>query len=586
MSQAVDHKPDPEDGTHTVGNYLTFRGSDLFGALLYTTVLPWQQPAIWFLICFCTGTLRYLRATRPGFASLPVAQRRRSYRLYTWLHVAAIGSAAYFVYVPDSMLMRVLLGVHLFGAATVAALRLSADFLRNAVAVTLIIAPTALRCMVEGVTQGSALLFMIGMGGVFMIITVTMASRFHERTIDQQFEQRRRAERAADAMAGVGLAKSRFFAAVSHDLRQPVHAIGLYLDPLVKLSLASGNADARRAVEGIRLSWKALDGLLSQVLDLTRMDAGVLQPRMESVELAPLVRSLIMQHSAAAERAGVRLIALAGEGRFAMADDLMLKRVVSNLIDNAVKFSWRGGMVVVAVRRSHRAWRIQVRDAGKGIPASAQANIFEEFVQIGNDARDRQQGYGLGLTISRRFTNLMEGSLSVRSAPGRGCVMTVTLQEGTPHDRSVDPLAVSGIFPLAAFALPALPDAAGAQPDLSLPVLPPRDILLVEDDLLVASAMRQLLQSWGQSVVHVETAAEALARADNSQIAICDVRLPQGKSGVDVALQLRDRGKKVLLITGETDSEVRRAADEHGLPLLIKPVSSARLLRTLLDISA
>lgn len=582
----ADHnKPDPEDVTHTFANYLIFRVSDLFGALLYMTALPWAKPAIWFAIVFCTGTLRYLRANRPGFALLPVAQRRRSYRLYTWLHMAAIGSAAYFAYDADSLLMRLLLGVHLFGAATVAALRLSADFLRNAVGVSLIIAPTSLRAMAEGAAQSHALLFLMGVGGFCMIATVIMGSRFHERALDQQYEQRRRAERAADAMAGVGLAKSRFFAAVSHDLRQPVHAIGLYLDPLAKLSMASGNPDAQRAVEGIRLSWKALDGLLSQVLDLTRMDAGVLQPRMESVELAPLVRSLIMQHSAAAERAGVRLIALCDEGRFAMADDLMLKRVVSNLIDNAIKFSWRGGVVVVAVRPSHKAWRIQVRDAGKGIPAADQANIFEEFVQIGNDARDRQLGYGLGLTISRRFTHLMEGSLTVRSAPGRGCVMTVTLQRGDPHDRAVDPLAVSGVFPLAAVALPALPADTGAAPaGPPAQALPGRNILLVEDDLLVASAMRQLLQSWGQGVVHVESAAEALSRCENVQVAICDVRLPDGQSGIDVALQLRGKGKKVLLITGETGSQVRRAADEHGLPLLIKPVSSSRLLRTLRDI--
>src|SRR5690606_31806660 len=173
-----------------------------------------------------------------------------------------------FCYPAGNMLMLMLLGVHLFGAATVAALRLSSDFLRNAIGVTLIIAPTALRCIVEGLLQKNTLQFLMGVRGFFLIATVIMASRFHERTLDQQFEQRRRAERAADAMAGVGLAKSRFFAAVSHDLRQPVHAIGLYLDPLARFTAASGSHEAQRAVEGIRLSWKALDSLLSQVLDL------------------------------------------------------------------------------------------------------------------------------------------------------------------------------------------------------------------------------------------------------------------------------------------------------------------------------
>jgi signal transduction histidine kinase/CheY-like chemotaxis protein len=576
VSAPLDQRPDPEDGTHNPTNYFVFRACDLLGACLYMTALPWVLPFTWFVLVFCTGTLRFWAANRPGFPARPLAERRRSYRLFSWLHLAAIGSAAGFVYVQGDMLMLTLLGVHLFGAATVAALRLSADFLRNAVGVSLIIAPTALRSIYEGSTQGNTLLLLMGIGGFFMIATVVVASRFHERTLDSQYEQRRRAERAADAMAGVGLAKSRFFAAVSHDLRQPVHAVGLYLDPLARLAHSTGDVAAQRAVEGIRMSWKALDGLLAQVLDLTRMDAGVLEPRMEPVELEQAVRSLVMQHSAAAEREGVRLVALTQPERWALADELMLKRVLSNLLDNAIKFSPRGAVVAVAVRRARNGWRIQVRDAGKGIPEEAQARVFEEFVQIDNDARNRQQGYGLGLAISRRFAQLMEGSLDVRSAAGRGCCMTVTLarsarprpqEAGAPPPREELPTGPMPLDP---------PEAA----------LPARDILIVEDDLLVANAMRQLLQSWGQRVVHVESAAQALGRSAAAEIAICDVRLPQGQSGLEVALQLRNRGKKVLLITGETDSGVRRAASDHGLQLLVKPVSSARLLGALRELAA
>jgi signal transduction histidine kinase/CheY-like chemotaxis protein len=586
VSSAPDHKPDPEDGgAHSFANYLIFRGCDLAVASLYLTALPWWQPLLWFGIATVTGTLRYWNAGNPEFLALPAPERRRGYRFYTWLHTAALGSACVILYVPGNKLMLLLLGVQLFGAATVAALRLSADFVRNAVAVTLIIAPTAIRVLIEGSLQRDVLLVLMGVGGFFMIATVIMASRFHERTLDQQFEQRRRAERAADAMAGVGLAKSRFFAAVSHDLRQPVHAIGLYLDPLAKLSHASGNADAQRAVEGIRLCWKALDGLLSQVLDLTRMDAGVLEPRLESVDLARLVRSLIMQHSAAAERAGVRLVALVADARYALADDLMLKRVVSNLIDNSIKFSPRGAMVVVAVRPGEGVWRLQVRDAGKGIAEAAQAKIFEEFVQIGNDARDRKLGYGLGLAISRRFTELMEGRLTVRSAPGRGCCMTVTLpRAGAPE--VVPSLLATGSFPADSKAVLAARRAAEAAHASAAAALPQRDILIVEDDLLVASAMRQLLQSWGQRVVHVETAGDALDSAGFGHVAICDVRLPHGESGLDVALRLRKQGKQVLLITGETDAQLRRAAAEHELNLLTKPVSSARLLSALRELPA
>ncbi|MBI2771116.1 MAG: hybrid sensor histidine kinase/response regulator [Burkholderiales bacterium] len=569
-AQAADQEtPDPEDGAHSLLTFLVFRGAELFGAFLYITAVPWWRLATWYLLVFTAASLRFLYATRPG-----LARRRAGYRFFAWLHVTALGSAAYFMYVPESLLMQTVLGVQLFAMAAAMALRLSGDFLRTAVGVTLVIAPAALRAIYEGTGGGNVLQALIGGGALCVLATIVLGSRVHERSLLRQYEQRRMAERAADAMAGVGLLKSRFFAAVSHDLRQPVHAIGLYLEPLDRLSTATGNEDARRAVQGIRLSWLALDGLLSQVLDLTRMDAGALEPRIQPVELAPLVRGLIVQHSASAERRGVRLVALAREGRYAMADELMLRRVISNLLDNAIKFSDPGATVAVAVRYGRTAWRLQVRDDGKGIPQAAQAMIFDEFAQIGNEARDRQQGYGLGLAISRRFTSLMQGSLTVRSETGLGCSMTVSLQRGTaptlPEETPGSPEAGRGSSP------------SGTELHQSqLLRLPHQEILIVEDDLLVADAMTHLLRSWGQRVMHVGTAAEALAHSRFGQIAICDVRLPGGASGMDLALKLRRAGKNVLVITGETDAGIRQAADEAGLTLLIKPVSSAQLLKAL-----
>jgi two-component system, sensor histidine kinase len=315
------------------------------------------------------------------------------------------------------------------------------------------------------------------------------------------------------------------------------------------------------------------------------------------------VRSLVMQHSAAAERAGVRIVALVQPGRFAVADDLMLKRVLSNLLDNAIKFSPPERTVAVVLRSGHDAWRLQVRDAGPGIALEEQGKIFEEFVQLDNDARDRRQGLGLGLAISRRFTQLMGGSLSVRSAPGRGCCMTMLLPKAEapqPYvatasdadyldlhddpgsaDLAVLPVPEPAPWPGTAAWASAVSPLASSAAVLAMPGWPEQDVLLLEDDYLVANAMRQLLQSWGQRVHLVQTAAEALAQADGCALAICDVRLPHGASGLDVALQLRARGKKVLLLSGETDAALREAAYEHQLLLLTKPVSSEQMLLAL-----
>jgi signal transduction histidine kinase len=583
MTAAGAARPDPEDGTHTVANLLLFRASDAVAASIYLTVLPWWRPAGWLLLVTCTGTWRWWRNSRPPFLALPLAQRRALYRRRTWLHMASLGSAAFWLYAPDNPMLVILLGVHVWGMASVAALRLSSDFVRSAVALSLLVVPTSLHAIADGLAHDGWLFVLMGVGGFFMVATTLGASRLHERTLDQQVEQRRRAEQAADAVARVGLAKSRFFAAVSHDLRQPVHAIGLYLDPLIRYT--QGQAvpqDVRRAVEGMRMSWKALDGLLAEVLDLTRMDAGVMKAHPMPVDLARLVRAVVMEQGAAAEARGLRLTALAGERRHAMADELMLKRVLSNLLDNAIKASPRGATVVVAVRRAPGRWRIQVRDAGPGIPAALQDQVFEEFVQVGNDARDRGKGYGLGLAISRRLAHLMQGTLTVRSDAGRGCTMTIALPATPAVPREPD-LLLSGTFVGAA-----LPFQHGTRLG-RIDGAPPahlRDVLVVEDDPLVAAALAQLLESWGHRTRQVESAAQALQACDAFQLAICDVRLPSGMSGLDLALALRQLGKSVLLVTGETDELLREIARAEGLELLVKPVAPGRLHAAIRGIAA
>ncbi len=580
------HPPDPEAIPYSPAAFLILRACELWGAFIFMSDVPRWKPLTWWLLVASAATWRMWYSRTQSFKNKSWLQRRHIYRWSIWVMMFWVGSAAYFLYVPGNLTMHTVLGVYLLASATLVALRVAGDFVRTLVAVCLIILPTAVRLMIEG-AGGNSLTFMLGVGGFLITATILFMSRLQERALLEQFELRQRAERALDAVASVGLAKARFFAAVSHDLRQPVHAIGLYLDPLTRVAKAAQNEAAKDAAEGIRQSWRALDDLLSQVLDLTRLDSGALEAQLQAVDVAPLVRDLIMQHSAAAERAGIRLVALTPPGRFVLADALMLKRVLSNLIDNAIKFSMPGGVVAVTLRQASESWRLQVRDAGIGIARHLHDRIFEEFVQIGNDARDRQHGLGLGLAISRRFVRLMGGSIALRSAPGQGSCITVTLQKVAPGaarqlaDQAAARAATGDEW---ASTGSLVPEDGESGLGFDAPATPPQHILLVEDDLLVGHAMRQLLESWGMTVRHVETAAGALEHAAFGDIAICDVRLPGGQSGVDVALQLRARGKKVLLLTGETDAALRQAAQTHQMTLLIKPVSAARLGAALRDL--
>ncbi|WP_439519454.1 hybrid sensor histidine kinase/response regulator [Hydrogenophaga sp.] len=572
MTSGRDEQPDPEDAAHTVASLWALRACELLCFFMFATAMPWQQPAAWFSIIAVMGVLRWWHVNRPAFRALPKVHRQRVYRIYMWVLMSFVGSSCYFLYVPGNVPMLAVLMSYLLGNATLIAVRLTGDAMRTTIALCLAVLPTSVRLIADGM-GGNTLLVLMGVGGFLMTMTMVFLSRAQEIGVLRQVQHRRRAEAAADTVTALGLAKSRFFAAVSHDLRQPVHAIGLYLTPLANLADRAQDAAAQRAIEGITQSWRALDDLLSQVLDLTRMDSGAVQAELRPTEIAPLVDSLLRQHSAVAEAAGVRIVTLVRRDAFALADGLMLVRVLSNLMDNAIKFSPSGSTVLVALRRGSSGWRLQVRDAGLGIATEAQARIFEEFVQMHNEARDRRQGLGLGLAIARRLALLMNGDITVRSALGLGTCMTVLLPwaekppEGEPSkDRPSPELAA-----LTACMGPVLPP----------PVFNMGRVLLVEDDALVAGATLDQLTSWGLLVLHVETAEAAMAQADFAEVAICDVRLPHAASGLALALNLRELGQKVLLISGETHAALREAASRHGLPLLIKPVSGAQLLSAL-----
>jgi signal transduction histidine kinase/CheY-like chemotaxis protein len=567
-----DEQPDPEDSAHTVASLWALRACEFLCFLMFATAMPWQQPAAWFSIIASMGVLRWWHVNRPAFRARPKAHRQRVYRIYMWVLMSFVGSSCYFLYVPDNVPILAVLVSYLLGNATLIAVRLTGDAMRTTIALCLAVLPTSLRLIIDGL-GGHTLMALMGVGGFLMTVTMVFLSRAQEIGVLRQVQHRRRAEAAADTVAALGLAKSRFFAAVSHDLRQPVHAIGLYLTPLASLADRAQDAAAQRAIEGITQSWRALDDLLSQVLDLTRMDSGAVLAELRPTEIAPLVDSLLRQHIAVAEAAGVRIVTLVRPDAFALADGLMLVRVLSNLLDNAIKFSPAGTTVLVVLRPGVSRWRLQVRDKGMGIAPEAQARIFEEFVQMHNEARDRRQGLGLGLAIARRLALLMNGDIAVRSALGRGTCMTVSLP------RATRPLQVEATQ-TPSTAPGALMPLLGPHPH-GRPVFNMERVLLVEDDALVAEATRDQLMSWGLHVLHVETADAAMAHATFGQVAICDVRLPHAASGLALALNLRELGQKVLLISGETHAALREAASRHGLPLLIKPVSGAQLLSAL-----
>lgn len=351
------------------------------------------------------------------------------------------------------------------------------------------------------------------------------------------------------------LAKSQFLAAISHDLRQPVHALGLFIGALRHRKM---DEEAHRLVNFIDGSVTAMGELFTSLLDISKLDAGAVQPRFEAVALAPLLDRLCREYADEAQAKGVALRCVRRPVSV-HSDSVLLERVIRNLISNAVRYTDAGG-VLVGCRRRGDAVIIEVWDTGCGIPAYQHELIFREFYQVGNPERDRSKGVGLGLAIVKRTTALIGAEFSFRSEPGRGSVFRLAVA-----------LSTNAPAPLSAV------EAAALTPTGAL-------IYVIDDDLAIQQAMRSLLGSWGHRVAVAGSGQEAAAldveHAEPPNLIICDYRLRDEETGVAVIQRLHrqfNASIPAILITGDTAPGRIAEAQASGFPLLHKPLSNSRL---------
>lgn len=233
---------------------------------------------------------------------------------------------------------------------------------------------------------------------------------------------------------------SLLFAEVWHDLHHTLHLMRMSLTPLLDLPGVADSAALSACAHHVRQACDTLSHLLSEALDLSRLESNVVTPRLKSMAARPLLRSMVEHFSAKAEAAGVRIVLAApGEDCAVLADDLMLHRVVANLLDNAIAHSGPRQTVLVALRYSQACCKVQVRDAGCGIAGDGQGQVFDAYVRQGDrlERRNEPKGWGLGLAIVKRLVLLMNGAVHLRSAPNQGCCVTVRLprvQPPTAHD--------------------------------------------------------------------------------------------------------------------------------------------------------
>jgi signal transduction histidine kinase/ActR/RegA family two-component response regulator len=362
-------------------------------------------------------------------------------------------------------------------------------------------------------------------------------------------------------LAAANQAKSRFLASASHDLRQPMHALGLFI---AQLRARIHDLETLAIVGKVESAVTALQELLDALLDISRLDAGVVSPTPIDFRLQALFTRLEASFAPQAERKGVRL--RAAPTRLAvLSDPVLLERILLNFLTNAVRYTERGA-ILLGCRRHGKHVRIEVWDTGVGIAPEHIEAIFQEFYQVGNPERDRAKGLGLGLAIAARLARLLGSRIEMRSHPGKGSVFAIELPVGV-----------------------ARAEIETANAPAPIESLPGARVLVVDDDVLVREAMASLLAQWGCRVTMAATGAEAAAALDGEggvpDAVLCDYRLPGGETGVDVIARLRaaaGRPVPAALITGDTAPERLREAKLAGHALLHKPVRPAKL-RALLE---
>ena len=372
-----------------------------------------------------------------------------------------------------------------------------------------------------------------------------------KRIEGQIAEARIEAERANQA-------KSKFLAAASHDLRQPVQSLVLLM-ALVERQIAA-SPEARETLAMMHKAVDGLNSLLTAILDISRLDAGV-EAHPEPVDLNAMLRGLALEYKPKADNAGLDL-RTAGPNLWASADPALLERAIRNLIDNAIRYTQSGG-VLLGLRRRKGFVRIDVIDTGTGIPRERQADIFEEFVQVNNPGRHLGLGLGLGLAIVARIARLLGADIEVNSRVGRGSRFSLCLSGAEPARAEKDGFAVE------------FDDPGGR-------------VLIVEDNAIVLQSLEASLSQWGYETIATSTGEEALRVAEIERwkfgAIVTDQHLGGGMTGVETAKEIIRRSGRYLpavILTGDTSRKGISEISESGFQMIHKPIAAEPLRRAL-----
>jgi len=391
----------------------------------------------------------------------------------------------------------------------------------------------------------------IGTALVVLIALARDAHRlFHESfSIRLQHEDLNRQLNAAlEEAEAASRAKTRFLASASHDLRQPIHTLSLFGAALIMRSL---DGASREIAQHMNTALQVLASQLDALLDISKLDAGVVHVNPAPVNLRLLLERISRDFDQAARVKKLDFVLECADNAFVLTDQVLLERILRNLLDNAVKYT-DAGSIRLQARPDGDTFVVTIADSGRGIPEDEQERVFDEFYQVDNPERDRTRGLGLGLAIVRRIANLLQLRLEMHSAPGVGTTFHL-------HVRAVEHSADGTLGPVVTRTAP-----GGVH------------VLVVDDEALIRLGMKTLLEEMGCRATLADGTEQAVAaaRAVQPDMVLTDLRLRGTDNGIRTIRAIRELypSMPAILISGDTAPERLREAEAAGIPLLHKPV--------------
>jgi signal transduction histidine kinase len=560
---------------------------NLTGAVILSAALLGEQPtwkiAIWLgLVCAnqFARVLVYHFGGRAQFVRENVDRAAAYWLASTWISGILWGSTAFLFFVSGQTLYQTLLTISVLGIATSSVLMVGSHIPSFYGFIVLALAPYVVRNAIEG--EGlhlvlSAVLAAITLGTLSFgrnynrMLFESLRNRFEKETLAEKLaaqnldldNARLAAERARQDAETANRYKTQFFAAASHDLRQPLHAMGLFAGALQEKIT---DPDLLNVVRNINASVAALEGLFNELLDISKIDSGILTPRLSDFPVTDVLDTMMNEFYAEASERRLSL-AVVGSKRQVHSDRFLLERILRNLMSNAIRYTRTGGVLLGCRWRPDRV-RIEVWDTGPGIAKEQQSRIFEEFYQLENPGRTRKRGLGLGLSIVKRLSGLLGYGIDLRSRVGLGTVFGFDV-------------------PLARH--PVIAPSAAAQEKAPAGDRSSRLVVVIDDEEAIVEAMRVLLTGWGAQVIGSLTGDEVVAEVEHLErmpdLIIADYRLGGGAVGTDVIDQLRqalDPEIPAIVVTGSSATERVNEAVGKDYQLLIKPVQPERL-RAMMD---